>query len=188
MSEKFQAARLPLQVFFVIAALGLLSGCELYGALGGDDANIPGSLPFLLRGEWAYIPPGTEVPAERYAITDTAGDPAIEYGYGGGASPFDYAGTIVLVSNYRADSGVLIVKYDPEKKPWYPLYNNGDFCAVYYRNLAGHSVQLANAINLKDMSAPDTASLDEAAAKFTRMTMGAYVDWGAVQPQQRMRK
>jgi hypothetical protein len=187
-SEKFPAFRPLLQVFFVIAALGLLAGCELYGTTGGDDANIPGSLPFLLRGEWAYIQPGNDVPAERYVITDTAPNPALEYGYGGGVSPFDYAGTVVFVSNYSAGSGVIIVKYDPEKKPSYPLYNNGDFCAVYYRNLTDNSVQLANAINLNDMSAPDTASLDEAAAKFTRTMMGAYVDWGAVQPQQRMRK
>ena len=182
MSKKFPAVRPLLHAFFVVAALGLLAGCELYGTVGGDNANIPGSLPFLLRGEWAYIQPGTSVPAERYVITDTA----LVYGYGGGASPFDYAGTIAFVSNYTSDSGVIIVKYDPGKNPGYPNYNNGEFCAVYYRNLADGSVQLANAINLSDMSAPDTATLDEAAAKFTRMMMGVYVDWGAVQPQRRM--
>jgi hypothetical protein len=186
MSKKSPAARRLLPAFFLLGAILLLSGCGLYGAVGGDDANIPGSLPFLLRGEWAYIQPGNAVPAERYLITDTAPDPTIEYGYGGGISPFDYGGTIVFVSNYNADSGVIIVKYAPGKKPSYPLYNDGDFGAVYYRNLTGDSVQLANAINLSDMSAPDTASQEEAVEKFTRMMRGSYVDWSAVQPQRRM--
>jgi hypothetical protein len=193
MNRKFPAARplfyasIAFFAPFVFAVVLLLSGCELYGKVGGDGPNIPGSLPFPLRGTWVYIQSGNDVPAEQYIIadTDTVDGPSIEYGYGGGSSPYDYAGTIAFVSNYSSDSGVIIVKYDPAKKPEYSLYNGGDYGAVYYRNLRAGSVQLANAIKLSDMSAPDTATLDEAVEKFTRMMMGTYVDWGAVQPQQR---
>jgi hypothetical protein len=62
-----------------------------------------------------------------------------------------------------------------------------DFFAIYYRNLKAGSIQLANAINLSDRTAPDVASQAEAVAKFTRMKMGLYVDWGVVQPQRRIR-
>jgi hypothetical protein len=167
--------------FFFLAAL-FFSGCDLSDRTGGEDANIPGSLPFLLRGTWEYKQPGNTEPAEQYTITDTA----IEYGYGGGSSVYDYAGTIAFVSNYDSGSGIIIVEYDPAKKPSYSRYNDGDFCAVYYRNLQSGSVKLANAINLSDMSAPDTATRDEAVEKFTRMKMGIYVDWGTVQPQVRI--
>ncbi|MDR0623842.1 MAG: hypothetical protein LBG10_05365 [Treponema sp.] len=171
-------------LFFVLLITGALffSACDLYGLVGGTEANIPGSLPFLLRGKWAYTQPGNSVPAELYTITGAT----IEYGYGGGSSVYDFSGTVEFVSNYSAGSGVIIVKYDPAKKPRYPLYNNGSFGAVYYRNLRADAVQLANAINLSDMSAPDTAALDEAVEKFTRTAMGAYVNWGNVQPQRRI--
>jgi hypothetical protein len=173
-----------LSVVLLITGALLFSACDLYGVVGGTEANVPGSLPFLLRGKWAYIQPGNSVPAELYTITDTT----IEYGYGGGSSVYDFSGTVEFVSNYSAGSGVIIVKYDPAKKPRYPLYNGGGFGAVYYRNLQAGSIQLANAINLSDMSAPDTAALDEAVEKFTRTAMNAYVDWGNVQPQQRIRE
>jgi hypothetical protein len=179
--------KLPAPVLHVLCVFGfiaLLSACELYGKAGGDDANIEGSLPFLLRGQWVYLQPGNTVPAEQYTITDTA----ITYGYAESPSVYDYAGTIAFVSNYSSNSGVIIIRYDAGKKPGYPLYNGGDFGAVYYRNLQADSIQLANAINLSDMSAPDTRTLEEAVEKFTRTAMGAYVSWGAVQPQQRVRE
>ena len=83
----------------------LLAGCDLYGKVGGVNANIQGALPELLRGEWAYTPPGSSVPSERYVIE---GD-TVEYGYGGGESEYDYKGNIRFVSNYNADSGVIII-------------------------------------------------------------------------------
>jgi hypothetical protein len=181
MSRKFQAARPLCYAFFIFAAALFFSGCDLYGTAGGNDVNIPGSLPFLLRGKWVYVQPGNSVPAEQYTITGAA----IEYGYGGGSSVYDYAGAIAFVSNYDSGSGVIIIEYDPAKKPGYSRYNNGNFGAVYYRNLQDDSVRLANAINLSDMSAPDTATLDEAVKKFTPMMMGVYINWGNVQPQKR---
>jgi hypothetical protein len=165
----------------VLAVLLLFSGCDLYGKVGGDDTNIQGALPDLLRGEWAYIPPGSDILSEAYRIS---GD-TVSYGYGGGSSPTDYTGTVRFVSNYSSDSGLIIIEYS--SPPSYALYNGLSFFAIYYRNLRSDMVQLANAIDLGDYSSPDTATLEEAVAKFTRMTMGNYVDWGVVQPQRRVR-
>jgi hypothetical protein len=174
------AARPPFYVFFLLALLLLLSACELYGKVGGDNTNIQGSLPDLLRGEWAYLPPGSDVASELYAISGNT----LSYGYGGESSPTDYTGLIRFVSNYSSDSGLIIIEYS--KPPSYALYNGLPFFAVYYRNLRSDTVQLANAVH-PDYSAPDTATLEEALGKFTRMNMGYYVNWGVVQPQRRVR-
>ena len=158
-----------------------LTGCELYGRIGGDDANIPGALPELLQGEWIYFQPGSSVPSERYVI----GENTIRYGYGGGEWETNYKGNICFVSNYSADSGVIIIEYT--EPPYYAGYNGNSFFGVYYRNLKSNTVQLANAINPDHSTAPDMATLEEAVQKFTRLQMGNYVDWGVVQPQTRVR-
>jgi hypothetical protein len=179
MRGKFPAP--PFYAFFILPAILLFSGCELYGKVGGDDTNIEGALPDLLRGEWAYIPPGSDIPSEVYRIS---GD-TISYGYGSGSSSTDYTGTIRFVSNYSSDSGLIIIEYS--SPPSYALYNGLSFFAIYYRNLRSGTVQLANAIN-PDYSAPDTVTLEEAIGKFSRMRMGYYVNWGVVQPQRRMQQ
>jgi hypothetical protein len=155
--------------------------CELYGKVGGDDANIEGALPYLLQGEWRYIPTSSGAPADSYVITGTA----LTYSYGGGGADTDYAGDIRFVSNYSADSGLIIIEYTV--KPSYSGYNGNSFFAIYYRGLSSNSVQLANTTVLPAYTCPDTATLEEAKAKFTRMTMGNYVDWSVVQPQRRLR-
>ena len=116
-----------------------------------------------------------------YIITGTT----VEYFYDKGSSPTDYKGTIEFVSNYNSNSGLIIIEYTV--KPTYSGYNNGDYFAVYYRNLGTNSVQLANTTTLPDYSCPDTATLEEAKAKFTRMTMGNYVDWSVVMSQTRIK-
>jgi hypothetical protein len=163
--------------FFVVFPVLFFAGCELYGKPGGDDTNVPGELPSLLQGTWAFPP---ENPSELYTITaDT-----VEYGYGDGASPMDFKGAICFVSNYSDDSGVIIIEYT--EPPSYKKDNDRSFFAVYYRDLRSGSVKLANATTLRDYSAPDTATLEEAKEKFTRGKMGSYVDWGTVQPQERI--
>ena len=164
----------------------LFPGCELYGKIGTNDENIQGALPALLRGEWVYIQPGLSTPAERYVIDEIA----IQYGYGstfegGMESEYDFKGNICFVSNYSTNSGVIIIEYIDKERPKYAGYNGNSFFGIYYRNLKNNTVQLANAINLSDYSAPDTATLEEAIAKFTRLKMGSYVDWSAVQHQSR---
>ncbi|MDR0376338.1 MAG: hypothetical protein LBH70_00930 [Spirochaetaceae bacterium] len=184
MNRKFPAAE-PLfhAAAAVFAAALLLSSCELYGTVGGDVANIAGALPQLLQGEWAYIPPGSEIASETYTITAET----IEYGGNSGGDDIGtgFTGTIRFVSNYSSGSGVIIIEYT--EKPAYDKYNGLDFFGIYYRNLEAGSVQLANATTFPDYSAPDTATLDEAVAKFTRMEMGRYVDWSVVNPQRRIR-
>ncbi|MDR1390001.1 MAG: hypothetical protein LBJ31_08500 [Treponema sp.] len=157
----------------VLILCGILAACELYGEVGGDDTNIPGSLPYLLQGQWAY---GS---SEKYTITATT----IEYTYEGGPPDYNYKGDIKFVSNYSADSGVIIIEYII--KPGYLAYNDKDFFAIYYRNLNANWVKLANAINLSDFTAPDTETLNEAIQKFTRTQMGNYVNWN-FQPQTRI--
>jgi hypothetical protein len=165
----------------LFAVIILFSGCELYGTVGGDDANIEGALPYLLQGEWAYIPQTSGAPADGYIITGTT----VEYVYDKGSSPTNYKGTIEFVSNYNSDSGLIIIKYTV--RPTYTAYNNKDYFAIYYRNLRSDSVQLANTTTLPDYTCADTATLEEAKAKFTRMTMGNYVSWSIVQSQTRIR-
>ena len=157
----------------------LLAGCELYGKVGDDDVNKPGTLPELLRAEWVYTPPGSPTPSERYNIDEDT----VQYGYGGGESDMDYEGNIRFVSNYSADSGVIIIEYTVP--PSYPKYNGNSYFGIYYKNLTNDTVQLANPINA-DYSSPDTETLEEAIRKFTRGKMGNYVDWGVVQPQKRV--
>jgi len=174
-----------LKIFTVLLlAVLLLSGCELYGKVGGEDTNVQGALPDLLRGEWVYTPPGSAIPSERYVIDNTT----IQYGYGGGESDTDYKGNIRFVSNYSNTSGVIIIEYIEGERPTYSKYNGNSFFAIYYRNLGSTMVQLANAINLSDSSAPDTVTLDEAIEKFTRLKIGNYVDWGVVNPQKRVQQ
>jgi hypothetical protein len=171
-----------LRKLFLTGLLSFLffAGCELYGKIGGDDENIEGSLPELLQGEWVYTQPGSSTPAERYIIEKDT----IQYGYGGGESDSNYKGHIRFVSNFSANSGVIIIEYiDP---PHYQGYNGNSFSGIYYRNLKNDTVQLANAINLEDFSSADTASLETAVKKFTSLQMGNYVDWGVVQPQNRV--
>jgi hypothetical protein len=170
----------------LFAVIIFFSGCELYGTIGVDDVNKEGALPAMLVGKWAYTQPGSSVPAEIYTIADTG---IIKYGYGSDSSPTDYRGTIVFVSNYSSDSGVMIIEYvDPGGKPTYTEYNGKPFTAVYYRKLHSTWVQLANVTVLPapPVVCADVDSLEEAIAKFTRMKTGLYVDWSIVQPQTRI--
>ncbi|MDR1047000.1 MAG: hypothetical protein LBL64_04435, partial [Treponema sp.] len=104
-------------------------------------------------------------------------------------SKFGFEGTIEFVSNYSSDSGLIIIKYTNTGRPAFPAYNGKDFFAIYYRNLNAGWVQLANTTILPPPASvsPDVDSLEEAKAKFTRMTIGNYVNWGIVQPQRRIR-
>jgi len=176
------------RIFLKFAALLYLTifliNCELYGKIGTNDENIQGALPALLRGEWVFIQPGLTTAAERYVIDETV----IQYGYGDGESQYDFKGDIRFVSNYSEDSGVIIIEYTDTERPSYPGYNGNSFFGIYYRNLKTNTVQLANSINLADLSAPDTATLEEAIAKFTRFRMGSFVDWSVVQHQSRVQK
>jgi hypothetical protein len=158
----------------LLAAVLALSGCDLYGTVGGDDTNIPGGLPLQLQGEWLSFSYGN--PSDSYTITGTE----ITYDDGsGGAWNMGYTGTIRFVSNYSSSSGLIVIEYTV--RPTYAGYNGNDFFAIYYRHLTTNTMQMANTTILGPNTCPDTATLDEAVKKFTRMTMGNYVDWSIVQ-------
>jgi hypothetical protein len=166
---------------FAFALIILLSNCELYGKVGGDDTNIEGGLPSLLQGEWRYIPTTSGAPADGYAITSNT----IKYSYIGDETDMDYEGTIKFVSNYSSGSGLIIIEYTT--RPTYSGYNGNDFSAIYYRIHNSNSIQMANTTTLPANTCADTATLVEAKAKFTRMTIGRYVNWSVAQPQTRIR-
>jgi hypothetical protein len=179
--RKFPAARPLLFSLCAFAVILLFSGCELYGKVGGDDTNIEGALPTLLRGEWRYIPTTSGAPADGYIITGTT----IKYGYEGGTTDMDYEGTIKFVSNYSSCSGLIIIEYTT--KPTYSGHNGNDFFAIYYRIRSSNLIQMANTTTLPAYTCPDTSTLEEAKTKFTRMTIGNYVDWSVAMPQTRIR-
>ncbi|MFP3040941.1 hypothetical protein LQZ19_03860 [Treponema primitia] len=158
----------------LFAAFLALSGCDIYGTVGGSDINIPGGLPFQLQGEWVYFSYGN--PSDSYTITDTE----IIYHDEAGDGTFGYAGTIRFISNFDRSSGVIIIEYTI--RPAYDGYNGNDFFAIYYRNLTANTMQMANSTILPDNNCPDVKTLDEAVGKFTRMQMGKYVNWSIVQP------
>jgi hypothetical protein len=171
---------------FAFAVIILFPCCDLYGTVGVDDTNIEGIFPEALLGQWAFTPSGSSVSSELYTIAKDGSDYTITYGYGGGSSPFDYAGTVEFVSNYSSDSGLIIIEYTTT--PDFPEYNKKPYFAIYYRKLHSTWVQLANTTVLPVPAAtsPDVDTLPEAVEKFTRMRMGLYVDWGVVQPQIRV--
>ena len=156
------------RVNFTWMALVLFAAVSVSCSLDGkrdDDINTPGDLPNLLLGEWRADLDGYSIKASTLRYID-------DFGFG-------YTGTISFVSNYGSDSGVIIVNYTV---PPSVGYNGNPYTAVYYRNLTGNAVQLANVIDLSDYSSADTTSLEEAKEKFTRSEMVNYVDWSLVSP------
>ena len=153
-------------VIFVVA----LGGCAADGIEEIDDTNYPGDLPTLLIGEWGFA-------TETYTIEENS----LEYVFLDEEwGDFGYKGEISFVSNYSPNSGVIIIRYTE-----FPPFGDSTkpYTAFYYRNLGNNTVQLANVINQGDFSSADTATLEEAIAKFTRGQMGNFVDWSVVNPQ-----
>ena len=166
------------RIFPLALALAFLASCgDLYGTIGGDDINLPGALPQSLAGQWVF--PATGAPAERYIIDSEAGTfQYIDYSGTG----FGFSGHIRFVSNFSSSSGIIIIEYIEPPLDW---GGTNPFFGIYYRNITGNTVQLANSFDLVNRITPDTATLDEATRRFTRGRMGRYVDWGVVQPQWR---
>jgi hypothetical protein len=186
-------AKLIIGFFCIGIFLFLFVGCELYGKVGGANVNLPGLLPEMLRGEWSYTQPGATEVAERYIIQKTTvtdnnnediEEDFIQYGMDTKTNT-NYKGIVRFVSNYSETSGVIIIEYT--EKPSYAFYNGNSFFGIYYRIIDNDTIQIANSINPDGLSAPDTATLNEAKEKFTRFNMGTYVNWGTVQPQKRVR-
>ena len=152
----------------------VLVSCD--SSIADDNTNNSGTLPERLRGEWVFIPSGSSAPADCYLISENSlryvmDDP--DYGS-------DYTAAIRFVSNFSDDSGVIIIEYTQGYIFGADYDNEYPFTGIYYRNLSGNTVQLANAYDGNDRS--ETTTLDEAKAKFTRGKMDTYVSWAYVQP------
>ena len=158
----------PLVFVFLTSFLG---GCSTEPE---DDTNHPGTLPDRLIGTWDSV-------GDQYVITANT----LIYNAGWESS---FAETIVFVSNYSGNSGVIIVRYTspPTHNVWNtdkPFYvNSYNYTAVYYQNLSNTTVQLANVINLDDWSSVDTRTRQEAETKFTRGNARKYINWSVVRP------
>jgi hypothetical protein len=151
----------------VLLTFAFLGGCNVNGE---DDTNYEGALPESIKKTWSSSGDGYIIGTNNFQYTSD---------YDGA-----FTGVISFVSNYSANSGVIIIKYTnpPTHLIWetdQPFYDGKDFTAIYYQNLTGNTVQLATVVNLVDYSSVNTASLEEAKAKFTRSQIGNYVGaWG----------
>ena len=128
----------------LIILAAILGGCSTDPE---DDANYPGTLPNALKGKWVFD-------SDNYY---EIGENSVIYASAWEGADYGFEGSILFVSNYGADSGIIIIQYtkgapNPAKK----------FTGIYFRNLTPNTVQLANAINLSDYSYADTETLEEA--------------------------
>ena len=153
----------------VLVLLAVFMGCKTESD-PEDDLNYFGSLSSDFIGEWDSFYEGVKVDGYIIAGTDEPG--TIIYDDGGFG--FGYEGVIMFVSNYDNKSGVIIIKYtDSTKKT-----KTNPYHAIYYRDyIPGTSVDLANTWDAtrEDYDA-DTTTLSEAVKRFTRGTMGNWMD------------
>ena len=158
LQKKFLVKKFAVAVLISGFLTAALASC---GKLGYDDTNYPGELPEQLIGIW------DSDYSEVYDIT------AGNFNYDGGGFG-DFAGTIEFVSNYSANSGVIIIKYTspPPTTEWYTYIPDYDYFGVYYRNLTAATVDLSNSYDPDGVT--ETATKEAAMAKFTKSGMAIY--------------
>jgi len=151
---------------FLFAALvfvlltGFLGGCST----DVEDESTKG-LPDVLLGKWVSSNFG-----DWYEITRGGGMETLRTSFDG--TNVASQGTIRDVSNFDSKSGVIIVEYSRG-------HTNADrpFGAVYYLDFTGGTVSFNSAY---DATAADydanTTSLDAAIARFTKASMGTWID------------
>jgi len=153
----------------------LLAASFLFLACEEPKDDFKFELDTNLIGTW------TSTYFDSYAITETY----LSYGYG--ADSAEYAGTIRYAVSFSTTAGVIIFKYDEDKKPEYyanydpatflpvgdPLPLKGNFIGVYYQDLTpGVSVKIATAYIDGGAEEP---SLDAAIEAFTLDKEGGYI-------------
>ena len=146
-------ALLAVLVFGLLAAF--FTGCD--NGSTDDDVNIRGTLPSGLVGKWDSGYDSFEIKSDMVTLEYDDGG----YGYG-------YTGTIEFVSNYDSRSGVIIIEYSSGAPD-----TNKPFHAIYYLDYKpGTSVELHITSDANDPNySADTATLNQAIAKFTRKKM-----------------
>jgi hypothetical protein len=168
----FSQKALALMFMFCLSAALLITGCKEDASGSSSKFVDDHKLNSSLIEEWSS-PYG-----DGYVITANK----ITYDDGGYGS--SSTGTIQYVSNFTSNAGVIIIKYDDDKKPSYWEYDDawnpieelplkGDFIGIYYKNLKpGVSVSMANAYI--DGGAEE-ATLDDAKKAFTAGNEGKYI-------------
>ena len=152
------------RVLFAGLVLVLLAGFLGACSTDVDDESTTG-LPNALLGKWVASY------GDFYEITSSGGTETLKND-GDGTGQYIKEGTIRDVTNFNSKSGVIIVEYstgytNPARK----------FGAVYYLDRTSKTVSFNSAW---DATAADydanTATLEQAIAKFTQANMGNYVD------------
>jgi len=143
----------------LVLLAGFSGGCKNEVA----DDSTTGLLSALL-GKWVADF------GDSYEITSSGGTETLKTSYDG--TTVASQGTIRAVTNFNSSSGVIIVEYSSgHTNP------NRPFGAVYYLNRTSKTVSFNSAW---DGTAADydanTATLEQAIAKFTQAGMGNYVD------------
>jgi hypothetical protein len=128
---------------------------------------------------------------------DTVYDEDGEGSGGWGGLVTRYAGIVRAVNVFNNDekTGAIIVQYFKGCSPtWSPAIKNGQrpFFGMYYRVKDENVIQMANAVELKDLYAgeeyyTDTATLKEAIEKNIAENDQEFISWGVVWPQNRER-
>jgi hypothetical protein len=160
--RKGRASVLLIPVFLVLClclGAGLFTGCDT-GAT--PPLEIPGNIAPLV----GYWDSGT---GDGYIITAATLE---YYGY----TDARFTSKVREVINFDASSGVIIVEYTttPIGVGYVPTDN---FLGIYYRNLTANSVKLANSYTVANWLTPvETATLDQALAKFTLANVDLFVN------------
>jgi hypothetical protein len=120
-----------------------------------------------------------------------------EGGNGGWAQSTRFAGIVRAVNIFNGDKerGAIIIEYLQGGAPqWAADIRDGQrpFFGIYYRELSGDIVQMANAVDLAALYAgkryyTETATLEEAITKNTVENEAEFISWGVVIPQDRER-
>jgi hypothetical protein len=173
----FARKNFTLALMFCLSTALLFTGCDTDGGGSGGNNNSGGfvddhKLNSSLIGTWS------SVYGDNYVIV--ANKITYDDGYGDG-----FAGTIQYISNFTSSAGVIIIKYDADKKPtYYDSFDNygdpdhivppkGDFIGIYYKDLKpGASVSMGGAYIY---GGAEEATLDAAKKAFTAGNTGKYM-------------
>ncbi|QQO10145.1 hypothetical protein [Breznakiella homolactica] len=163
--------KLPALLFVLLLAAGLSFFTACDNGTTSEGATLIGSW----QANGSYGEEGNKTSfTEVYTITNDT----LTYSYEEG-SVWDYTFTGSIKNNpdFTNDYGVIIIEYlapsDPSLK----------FSGTYWRGLTETSVSMANAANLDNYREPvETATLEEALAKFTIDNIDDFVNWSNIAP------
>jgi hypothetical protein len=198
-----------LAVFLVVACTNPAGGG---GGGGGGSSGTKYPVVGLdpkLAGTWRFdFPPSGDY--EQIVITKSGALGTIQKGSnitgytnnGAGGYEETYAGNIVYAEQWSATAGVLIIKFDTgHEVKWWSINNNpqsppatnpsgNKYYGVYYINLGNGSpgstcfIADTNDQDLSNLNGPtETATLEDAKAKFTQGNMNQLLDLTVGDPQ-----